>query len=415
MVMRTTAFRGINPINGELRQPAPRRFQLVRAERRRRSHPVVAAVAGACVGAVVTYLLDPDRGRTRRARVRDKGSHATHEVRDGLGVLGRDLSNRGRGSAAAARYRLTGGSADDRVLHERVRAELGRHISHPHAVEVDVHERVVTLTGDVLAGEDERARQKVRRIPGVRHVETNWHVHQDGSAVPRLQGQGRRRRAVPELMQQRWSPTTRLLAGGAAASIWAMTKGLPRPLSWLSRCAASALAVRAATNLPLRRLTGVNAGREAIHVNAAVSIAAPLEAVWPMVSDYSLFPRFMPDVEEVRLSADELRSHWVIRGPAGTRIRFTATETKREEGAEIAWKSTEGELIAHTGVLRVDAQADGRTRVQVHLCYNPIAGAAGHAIAGLLGAHPARKLRQDLMRLKEHIENQVRPVAPTLL
>lgn len=413
--MRTTAFRGISSFNGESRQPAPRRIQIVHTESRGRSHPFVAAVLGACAGAAVTYLLDPDRGRSRRARVRDKGSHATHEVRDGLGVLGRDLSNRGRGSAAAARYRLTGGTADDRVLHERVRAELGRHISHPHAVEVDVRERVVTLSGDVLAGEDERARQKVRRIPGVKRVETNWHVHRDGTDAPRLQGQGRRRKAVPELLQQRWSPSARLVAGGAAASVWAVTGKLPRPLSWLTRCAASALAVRAATNLPLRRLTGVNAGREAIDVNAAVSIAAPVAAVWPLVSDYSLFPRFMPDVEEVRLSADELRSHWVIRGPAGTRIRFTATETKREEGAEIAWKSGDGELIAHTGVLRVDAQADGRTRVQVHLCYNPIAGAAGHAIAGLLGAHPARKLRQDLVRLKEHVENQVQPAAPSLL
>ncbi|NUR84525.1 MAG: BON domain-containing protein [Nonomuraea sp.] len=401
-------------MNADLR-PSLGRIRIVQAEPRRRSHPILAAGLGACVGAAVTYLLDPDRGRSRRARVRDKGAHATHEVRDGLGVLGRDLSNRGRGSAAAARYRLTGSSADDRILHERVRAELGRHVTHPHAVEVEVQDRVVTLTGDVLLGEDERACRMLRRIPGVKHVDTHWNVHRDAGDVPRLQGHGRRRKAVPELRQQRWSPTTRLLAGGAGASLWAMSRRLPRPVSWLAGCAAFALAARAATNLPLRRLTGVNAGREAVEVTAAVSIAAPLQAVWPLVSDYSLFPRFMPDVEEVRLSADELRSHWVVRGPAGTRIRFTATETKREEGAEIAWKSTEGQLIAHTGVLRVDGQSDGRTRVQVHLCYNPIAGAAGHAIASLLGSHPQRKLRQDLMRLKEHVETQVQPVSPTLL
>lgn len=413
--MRTTAFRGISSMNGDLRPPSLGRIRIFQVEPRRRSRAIVAAVLGACIGAVVTYLLDPDRGRARRAKVRDKGAHATHEVRDGLGVLGRDLSNRGRGSAAAARYRLTGSSADDRILHERVRAELGRHVSHPHAVEVEVHERVVTLTGDVLTGEDERARKMVRRIPGVKHVETHWNVHRDAGDVPRLQGTSRRRKPVPELRQRHWSPTTRLLAGGAGASLWAMSRRLPRPISWLAGCAAFAVTARAATNLPLGRLTGVTAGRDAIEVTAAVSIAAPVRAVWPLVSDYSLFPRFMPDVEEVRLSADELRSHWVVRGPAGTRIRFTATETKREEGTEIAWKSAEGELIAHTGVLRVDAQSDGRTRVQVHLCYNPIAGAAGHAIASLLGAHPQRKLRQDLMRLKEHVETQVQPVSPALL
>jgi uncharacterized membrane protein len=359
--------------------------------------------------------MDPDRGRSRRARVRDKGAHATHEVRDGIGVLGRDLSNRGRGSAAAARYRIRGGNADDRILHERVRAELGRHISHPHAVEVEVRDQIVTLGGHVLTGEDGRAHRCVRRIPGVKRVDTRWHVHRDGSGVPQLQGSGRIREAKPEMLQERWSPTARLIAGTAGASLWAFSKGMPRPISWLFRGGALALSARALTNLPLRRLTGVNAGRQAIEVTAAVSIAAPIEAVWPLVSDYSVFPRFMPDVQEVRLSADEQRSHWVIRGPAGVPIRFDATETKREEGREIAWKSTEGQLIAHTGVLRVDRQGDGRTRVSVHLTYNPIAGAAGHAIASLLGAHPARKLREDLMRLKSHIEREVQPVSPTLL
>ncbi|MCK2215871.1 SRPBCC family protein [Actinomadura sp. ATCC 31491] len=376
---------------------------------RRRQGRAVAAAAGFCAGAAVAYLCDPVRGRTRRARGRDKAAHATHELRDGLGVLSRDLGNRGRGWAAAVRYRYNGHPVDDRVLHERVRAELGRYVGHPHAVEVSVHDQVVTLGGDVLADEDERARRAVRRVPGVRRVEARWTAHREAGDSPRLRGPGRHRRPVPELLQVQWSPTARFLAGTAAAGLW--TLRLPRPLALAVRGAATVLAVRAATNLPLRRLTGINAGRRAIDVTAAVSVSAPAAAVWELVGDYTAFPRFMPHVQEVRLSADGRTSHWSVSGPAGTPVRFEATETRRVEGREIAWKSAEGELIAHAGTLRLTELPGGRTQVQVHLTYNPVAGAAGHAVARLLGADPERRLRQDLAMLKTYAEHAPVPAS----
>ncbi|MFI7705025.1 SRPBCC family protein [Nonomuraea sp. NPDC049480] len=382
-------------------------------ERRPRlSRSIAAAGLGFCAGAAIAYLFDPARGRSRRARSRDKASHATHELRDGLGVLGRDLTNRSRGSAAAVRYRVAGRSADDRILYERVRAELGRHVSHPHAVEVHVQDRVVTLTGDVLAAEEERTRRALRRIPGVKRVEAGWVTHRAAEESFRLRGGGRRREPVPELMQEQWSPTARFLAGTGAAALWAASGGLPRPAAWAIRGAGAVLAARAATNLPLRRLTGVNAGRRAVDITAAITVDAPAETIWALVSDYSVFPRFMPDVREVRRSGDGRTSHWLISGPAGAPIRFDATETRREEGREIAWRSAEGELIAHTGALRLTEQPDGRTRVQVRLTYNPVTGAAGHAVARLLGANPARRLRQDLMRLKSYVESERQPVGP---
>ncbi|MER7368941.1 SRPBCC family protein, partial [Nonomuraea wenchangensis] len=164
------------------------------------------------------------------------------------------------------------------------------------------------------------------------------------------------------------------------------------------------LAVRAAANLPLRRLTGINAGRRGVDVTAAVTVNASPGAVWALVSDYSAFPKFMPQVYEVRLSDDGRISHWLISGPAGTPVRFDASETRRVEGRELAWKSAEGELIAHAGTLRLAAVPGGRTQVQVRLSYNPVAGAAGHVVARLLGTDPERRLRQSLAMLKAHAE-----------
>lgn len=362
------------------------------------------AGVAAGAGAVVEYLLDPDRGRARRARVRDKATHSVHEFRNGVEVLSRDLSNRGRGVVASARYRLAGSVVDDRVLHDRVRAELGRHVSHPHAVEVHVENGVVTLTGDVLAEEAQPAQRAMQRVPGVEQVQPRWTVHEDATGVPALQGEARPREPIPELLQQYWSPSMRFVAGMAALAMVGIAGRLPRPLSWALGGAGAVLAARAATNLPLKRLTGIAAGRHAIEVEDAISVATPPEMVWPLVRDYSLFPQLMPDVREVRLSEGGRRSHWVISGPAGIPVRFDAEETKREEGREIAWKTTEGQLIAHAGTLRLDPEGDRGTRVQVKLTYNPVVGGVGHAVATLLRADPRHKLHEDLQRLKSFME-----------
>ncbi|GAA3222372.1 SRPBCC family protein [Nonomuraea helvata] len=368
------------------------------------------AGAGAAVGAAVEYLFDPDRGRSRRAKVRDQASHATHELTYGVGRLSRDLRNRSRGLAAGTRFRLAGRSADDRILYERVRAQIGRYLAHPHAVEVKVEDGVALLNGDVLTGEDRRAVRAVRRIPGIRSVEPRWHVHRDPSEVPRFQGTGRVRSPVPELLQQHWAPSARFLAGTGAAALWIFAGRFPRAVAWPLRGAAIMLGARSATNLPLRRLTGINAGRRAVDVTRAVTIAAPPEQIWELLSDYSIFARIMPDVREVRRSVDGTKSHWEIRGPMGRPIRFDAVETSRQEGSHITWKSADGQLIAHTGEVRLAPEQGGRTRLQVQLTYNPVAGAAGHAIARLLGADPGTRLKEDLLRLKSCIEGQQQPV-----
>jgi uncharacterized membrane protein len=374
------------------------------------SRMVTATGLGACGGALVEYLFDPELGRTRRARIRDKGTHLAYRFRSGVGVLARDLANRGRGVVGTTRYRASRQKVDDRILHERVRAELGRYVSHPRAVEVHVAGGVVTLTGDVLKGESRRTCRALARIPGVKGIDTDWTVHRDAAGVPRMQGAGRPKRPVPELFQHRWSPTARFLTGFAAAVVWSLSGRLPRPLGYVLRAAGAVLAARAATNLPLKRLTGIATGRRAIDVDDSISVAAPPEDVWLLLSDYSVFARCMPDVLEVRRSADGRRSHWVIAGPAGVPIRFNAVETKREEGREIAWRTTEGQFIAHTGVLRLTQEGADWSRVQVRLTYNPVLGAVGHAMAALLGADPAHKLREDLMRLKSLIETGRLPV-----
>jgi len=117
----------------------------------------------------------------------------------------------------------------------------------------------------------------------------------------------------------------------------------------------------------------------------------------------------MPDVRDIRHDGDAKISHWEIAGPVGVPVRFEAQETSRVDGHEITWKTTEGQLIAHTGKIRVDPEPDVGSRIQVELSYNPVAGAIGHAIAKLFGADPKHKLDGDLQRLKNYIETGQQP------
>ena len=83
-------------------------------------------LVGAGIGAAAIFILNPSRGGGRRALVHDKIVRATRLTRDGLDATARDMSNRARGIAAAARGRLWNGDVSDDVLVERVRAKLGR-------------------------------------------------------------------------------------------------------------------------------------------------------------------------------------------------------------------------------------------------------------------------------------------------
>lgn len=127
-------------------------------------------VTGFGAGTIAMYFLDPNRGRRRRARVRDAAVHGAHLAARGAAATGRDALHRAQGVAAAARSLGRRGTSDDAVLEARVRSKLGRLISHPHAVQVTAEHGVVTLRGDILDREADGLVRHVRKIAGVRDV-----------------------------------------------------------------------------------------------------------------------------------------------------------------------------------------------------------------------------------------------------
>ena len=70
----------------------------------------------------------------------------------------------------------------------------------------------------------------------------------------------------------------------------------------------------------------------------------------------------------------------------------------------IEWRSLPGSTVENHGVIHLEAQKDGRTRVQIDMSYNPPAGLLGHAVAALLGLDPKSAIDQDMVQLKSLFE-----------
>lgn len=149
---------------------------------------------GVVVGAGLMYLLDPDRGKRRRALVRDQVVHAGHELGelgDTLSAKAQHVANQARGAAAETQARLRGEDVDDFILQARVRSEIGRAVSNPGAVHVTVNNGRVALSGPVLASEVGDLLSTVRSVRGVEDVRNLLDVHERAGRIPALQGAAR--------------------------------------------------------------------------------------------------------------------------------------------------------------------------------------------------------------------------------
>jgi uncharacterized membrane protein len=361
--------------------------------------------SGILAGAGLMYLLDPERGRRRRALLRDKFVRALDAAADAAETTRRDLGNRVRGLFAKARSLVTREPTrvSDEVLAERVRSKIGRVVSHPGAIEVTARKGRVTLSGPILADEADDLISYVEKIPGVKAVENRLEVHKSADGVPELQGAGRLREPRFEFAQENWSPTARLLAGAAGSGLAAYGARRRGAAGTAMGVAGAGLLARAVTNMTLGRMLGLGSGRRGIDVRKTIHVDAPVDRVFDYCADVSNFPLFLEHVKDVRDNGRGY-SHWKVEGPAGIPIEFDAVITAFVPNQLIAWKTLPGQAVRHAGIVRFDEDPQGGTRVDVSMTYKPPAGVIGHAVAALFGADPKHALDEDLLRFKSLIE-----------
>jgi len=187
------------------------------------SHSATSAIASSfaigavClgVGAGIMYMLDPNRGRTRRAVARDKALSFYNASGEVVTRTTKDLRNRATGMATSTKSWFKREPVPDEKLVARVRSKMGRYVSQPHAIEVEANDGTVRLRGSILAHEAPRLLKCVKAIPGVESVEDLMDVQDLGSA-----GNVEPRRGEQwDFMNKSWSPSTRMMAGAVGGGL----------------------------------------------------------------------------------------------------------------------------------------------------------------------------------------------------
>ena len=143
-------------------------------------------LAAAAAGAVAAFLLDPSRGRGRRARLLDQSAATARR----LGRRGEHLVRRvrsdveGKVNAARASADRMPRPSDDATVTDRVQSEVFRDPAIPKGtLNINVERGIVVLRGEVP---DEEMRHQL--VDRVERVEGVWSVrdllHLPGEAEP---------------------------------------------------------------------------------------------------------------------------------------------------------------------------------------------------------------------------------------
>jgi hypothetical protein len=167
------------------------------------------------LGAGLMFLLDPDMGTRRRAILRDKLISVMRLTAWAADKTSRDVKNRLYGTVHSTKSLFSETAVSDDVLVERVRSQMGRAISHPHAIHVTAQNGWVTLTGEILSGEVSDLVRTVSSVKGVTEVVNRLKAHDEPGEISGLQGGHIRHGSRFGLLQSNWPPAIRLTVGAA--------------------------------------------------------------------------------------------------------------------------------------------------------------------------------------------------------
>ena len=204
-------------------------FQIAYKSQEETVNKQLIAIGAGLAGAGLMYLLDPTLGRRRRALFMDKTGRYSRAV----------------GRAFAQKV------VPDDVLIERVRAELGRAVSHPGSIVIHADEGHITLSGPLMQHERDRLIRRIRKVRGVRSIGDQLDLHPDSGTEPGLQGQPIR---IP---RGRWAPAKRALAIGTGLGSLFMGSRWRNLSGAALACAGAALMTRGIANRGLSKLIGL--------------------------------------------------------------------------------------------------------------------------------------------------------------
>jgi uncharacterized membrane protein len=142
------------------------------------------------------------------------------------------------------------------------------------------------------------------------------------------------------------------------------------------------------------------------HITSVVTINRPTSELYTFWRDFTHLPQFMSHLNSVTVQdRNGTRSRWSVKGPVGMNIEYDAEIINEQPFDVIAWRSLENPYINHAGAVRFKPAPAGQgTEVRVEMEYLPIGGAAGAAVAAIMGQSPEQQIHDSLREFKRLME-----------
>jgi len=366
----------------------------------RRLESFASALTGAVAAAGVMYYFDAGSGRRRRAEFGQRSAGAARRGVSRLQAASRDLAHRVYGLGARATARIRRGEVAPTVLVERVRARLGRVVSHPGAVHVSADEQhTVRLTGAVLAWEHEPLRRAIAQVAGVGAIRDELEVHESAQQVSALQGGARRALRGPA-DEAGATAALRLLMALAGSSLLVGGSRRRGTLGVMGAAAGSALLLRSVTT-PRRRPARYR--NRPLEVCQTLHLHAPVESVYEALHNSDRLVALLPALRALRHRADGA-TQWSVHDPQGWPLEWTAVVTELQPNRQIAWRTTDDSTLTQWGMAWLEPIDARQTRLHLYVSLRIIPGRTRQALRRLLGTGPHGELTENLARLRRYLD-----------
>jgi uncharacterized membrane protein len=138
-------------------------------------------------------------------------------------------------------------------------------------------------------------------------------------------------------------------------------------------------------------------------VTRTIIVKSEVDSVYQLWANFENFPHFMQNIKSVKKTGENT-SEWTMAGPMGTKVKWDAEMTRKEENKRIAWSSKDRKgTITTSGQVTFNPLPDDETEITVVLQYKAPAGKLGEAAAKLL-TNPKARLEEDLRNFKAFAE-----------
>jgi uncharacterized membrane protein len=192
--------------------------------------------------------------------------------------------------------------------------------------------------------------------------------------------------------------------GGDVVDLALLTGALLTPGTGKLRGALATASVGAITALDVGLGRAATKAAEPLEVQSWITIAGSPEALYGRWREPRTVPEVMQHFAEVRLEGD-LRSHWVVSGPAGTRLEWDSEIVEERPGERLAWQSRTGSSPGPQGSVTFRPAPSGLgTEVGLSFRLESTAGTVGAAMSPLSNRLSRLVLGKALRRFKSLVE-----------